>query len=169
MTPKEFADKLRKQLEEFKRVNAPFQLAVYSVVGIAQKRIFEEGKDANGNRFQYKDGWYKQYREKRSRETAFVNWRFEGDLKSDFENAPNPDDTTPNGEPKGAFRIDANHYQTKLSRQINQLKYEGLSKGFTGKKGGRFAGYGEFLNLSKEEEKKFYEIVTFETRKFFAL
>lgn len=160
MTPDEFAKKLRAKLEDFKRNNTPFQLTVYDTVGNVSRRAFQEGKDNNGNQYQYKDSWYKQYREDRGRETSFVNWRFEGDLKSDYENAPK-------GSQPSAVRINAQHYQSMV-RDINEKKYKGLSEGFTGKKGGRFAGFGKFLELSKDEEANFYRLLELNTRNFFA-
>lgn len=159
MTPKEFADKLRKQLEEFKRVNKPFQLAVYDAVGRVSKRAFEEGKDTDGNRYQYANSWYKQYRKKKGRETAFVNWRFRSDLKSDYENSPKPDENgnyTRNED--AAFKVSPQRYQSRLVRQENVDKYRFLTERF-----------GIFLDLNKEEEAQFYKDLEFETRKFFAL
>lgn len=149
MTPKQFAKRLREKLEDFKRNNTPFQLSIYDTVGNVSRRAFTEGKDNNGNQYQYKDSWYKQYREKRGRETAFVNWRLEGDLKSDYENAPK-------GSPAKAVRIDANHYQSMV-RDINEKKYQYLSDRF-----------GNFLELSKDEEARFYKLLELNTRNFFA-
>ena len=150
MTIDQFVLKLRKQLEEFKSKNIPFQLAVYDTVAKVSKRAFEEGRDNNGNQYQYADTWYKQYRAKKGRETSFVNWRFQGDLKSDYENAPK-------GSPASAVRIDAQHYQSMV-REINELKYKGLSERF-----------GNFLELSKEEEANFYRLVELNTRNYFSI
>lgn len=48
------------------------------------KQIFIKGEDVKGAKEKYKDGSYKKYREKRGRQTAFVDLILEGDLFRDF-------------------------------------------------------------------------------------
>jgi len=149
MTPQEYSVELERKLTELKAFNRPFQLAVYSTVALVSKRVFTDGRNKEGNQFQYKSKWYKQKREKRGFETAFVNWTYEGELKSDYENYPK-------GQGATALKVSVNEYESALVRQIDVDKYSGLSKRF-----------GEFLEVNDEEERKFYEINELELRLLF--
>lgn len=151
MTPGEYADQLRANLNLLLRENRPLQLAAYSVAGMISERVFTDGQNEKGERFQYKSPRYKKYRAKRGRETSFVNWQLEGDLKSDYENSPKGS----SGQNR-PLRINVNEYRSQLTRDINQLKYEGLS-----------ARFGEFLTANNQEEKEFFEIVEKELRLLF--
>ena len=48
------------------------------------KQLFRDGENKFGAKDNYKDGSYKKLREKKGRQTAFVDMNFEGDLFSDF-------------------------------------------------------------------------------------
>lgn len=143
MSPTEYANQLRKKLSDLERFNRPLQLAAYSTAAAISERVFTDGFNKEGRQFQYKSEWYKQKREKRGFETRFIDWTYEGDLKSDYENAPKG-----SGQPATAVRINVNEYQSKLVRPINQKKYEGLSVRF-----------GEFLQANKKEEDLFFDVV----------
>jgi len=160
MTIDQFVLKLRRQLEEFKSKNIPFQLAVYDTVAKVSDRAFHHGKDNNGRSYQYADSWYKQYRKDKGRETAFVNWRFQGDLKSDYENAPKGSERSEGAKPTDppAVMINPMHYRSQLVRDNNDVKYKYLSERF-----------GNFLELSKEEEANFYRLVELNTRNYFSI
>lgn len=142
ITPNEYARQLQTRLQELLQYNRPLQLAAYSCAAATSERVFTDGKNKDGRQFEYKSESYKKYRAKRGRETSFVNWQLEGDLKSDFENSPK-------GSTQGAapVRINVNEYQSRLVRDINQKKYEGLS-----------ARFGPFLEADKQEEQLFYSI-----------
>lgn len=49
MTPKEYADKIRRQLDELLLNNKPLKLASYSALGSMGKRIFTDGLDSSGS------------------------------------------------------------------------------------------------------------------------
>lgn len=55
MTPKEHANQLRAKIEELKKNNRPFQLAVLSSVAQVSKRVFSDGKNQAGSTFAYND------------------------------------------------------------------------------------------------------------------
>lgn len=55
MTPQEYADSLRKKIDELKKNNRPFQLAVLSSVAQVSKRAFSDKKNNVGQTFTYND------------------------------------------------------------------------------------------------------------------
>ena len=187
MTPGEYADKLRSQLDDLKRNNRPFQLAVYGTVAESCNRIFYSGVTASGSQYQYndttplyvsearqkavlthkgktgkskfKDGkehkttYFKSYRELREKqglEAGFVNWTYYGDLKSDYTNSP------PQSNTAVPIKINLNWYESRLNRPANLEKYTHLSK-----------RYGDFLNVSPQEETKFYDVLEKQLRAIF--
>lgn len=143
ITPNEYADQLRKALNDITRFNRPLQLAAYSTAALISQRVFTDGVDKEGKQYQYKSEWYKKERKKRGFETRFIDWTYEADLKSDFENSPKDSD-----QPPTPIRINVNEYQSKLVRPENIKKYEGLRVRF-----------GDFLQANKQEEKLFYDTV----------
>lgn len=144
MTPAQYADKLRKQLNAIQTVNKPLQLAAYSVTAQAAKRIFTDGETNTGERFKYTSKAYIKKREERTFRTNYVNWTFEGDLKSDYENRPKG-----SNNPVTARKIDVNEYCIELMRPENQAKYRYLQD-----------RYGDnFLELSDNEVQEFYRIL----------
>ncbi len=60
--------------------------AALSVFAIHKPRIFEEGKDANGNQIgEYVDGYYKEKRREKGREIGFVNLAMTEQMKRDYQ------------------------------------------------------------------------------------
>lgn len=60
--------------------------AALSVFAIHKPRIFEQGRDANGNLIgQYVDGPYKELRREKGRETGFVNLSMTEQMKRDYQ------------------------------------------------------------------------------------
>ena len=150
MTPGEYADFLRKKVAELQQVNKPLLFGANACTQAVYERAFNNGQNQQGQTFQYKSDWYKRKREKRGFETGFVDWTFEGDLKSDFANAPK-------GSGKAeVIKVDRNEYVTGFVRDINKKKYEGLSRYF-----------GDFLEPNQKEEALFYSTVEFEFEKMF--
>jgi len=77
------------------------------------KQIFVNGEDEKGKKEKYKDGSYKKYREKRGRQTAFVDLILEGDLFRDFS-------TT-------VVKL-GKRWVTGVKRPINSDKIDGMTK-----------------------------------------
>ena len=53
MTAQEYKDKLLKAAQSLREENIPFKLATYSTVAAQAKRIFTDGQNTNGQKFQY--------------------------------------------------------------------------------------------------------------------
>jgi len=155
MTPIEYAAKLRSQLDELERNNAPFKLAVSSTVAKSAVRIFTDGQNDNGQKFTYSKG-YAKIRADKGRRTDFVNFQFIGDLKSDYENTA----IGSSSEKAKPIQVDVNHYITALKRDENVTKYNALQEpGRTNKKtGNQRKAYGQFLELNESEIQEFYTI-----------
>ena len=92
------------------------------------KQIFVEGEDSKGKQEKYKDGSYKKYREKRGRQTAFVDLRLEGELERDLSTS---------------LQKFTGAWITGTKRSINSDKVNGMIK-----------LYGEDKFRLKEETKK---------------
>lgn len=188
MTPKQFADSLRKKIDELQRLNRPFQIAVLDSVARVSKRAFSDAQNEKGESFRYNDieplyvsdeqsprklshkgkngrsvfastgekhkttyfQNYKEFRRTVLREDNFVNWQLTGDLMSDYGSLSPPTSKKPPSlaKLKPAVKINPNNYITKLDREINIKKYEGLSD-----------RYGNFLECSEKEEKEFYRVL----------
>lgn len=154
LTPDQYAEKLREQLRSVITLNRPLQLASYSCVAAISERAFTDGENENGQKFQYKSEWYKQEREEKGRRTDFVNWQFYGDLMSDYMNAPL---NAPTAAAK-TIKISPDEYQSRLTRPVNQMKYQSLSEGRVTKKGTRVRGFGQFLTANRDEKELFYDV-----------
>lgn len=200
-TPRQFAERMRKKLEELQKNNRPFQIAVTSSAAEVAKRAFSDGKNNVGESFNYnstnplyisdeqsprdlsrkgktgRDTFesgknkgdkhkttyfdsYKKFRATVGRRDSYVNWQLTGDLMSDFGSLPPPTSKNPPdlGQMKPAVKINVNEYITKLDRPNNVEKYNGLADRF-----------GDFLKTSKEEEKRFFEILDKELANFLSL
>lgn len=104
---------------------------------------------------------YKEFRKKVKRKDQYVNWQLTGDLMSDYGNVDAPTNKKPppiNKDFKPATVVTVNEYITSIKRSNNVEKYDGLA-----------FRYGEFLKMSKEEEKKFFEILDKELANFLSL
>lgn len=75
------------------------------------KQIFTEGEDSSGKKEKYKPGSYKSLREKRGRQTNFVDLVFEGDLFRDYANS--------------LIRLNG-AWVTGTKRVLNSLKIDGM-------------------------------------------
>jgi len=82
MTVDQYIALLRTQTESVKRA---YFLAVSSTHAQVSQRIFEKG-DLGGKK-KYKSAGYKVKREKRGRQTGFVDLKFEGFMQNDFTNS----------------------------------------------------------------------------------
>jgi len=200
MSPGEYADKLRSQLDDLKRNNRPFQLAVYGTVAESSERIFDSGTTADGRIFSYnsttplyiqnnpdkvriqtvltgkgktgknkfKDGkehkttYFKSYRELRELQGLqgnFVDWTYIGELKSDFINSPK-DSPASSAKP---VEVSPFLYIQQLTKSGNI----GKDKKGNSKYDYLVMMYGDFLNVSPQEETKFYDVLEKQLRAIF--
>lgn len=187
MTPQEYADSLRTKIDELKKNNRPFQLAVLSSVAQVSKRAFSDKKNNEGQSFSYnsKDPIYvsdHQSPRKLSHKGKTGRSTFEStgeshkttyfdSYKAFRDNVQRKTDAV-NWQLTGDLMSDYGSLPTptdkepppvnklKPARKINPNKYvTALDREVNIKK---YAGlsdrYGDFLKLSEFEMKEFYRI-----------
>ncbi len=72
-----------KKLDEFEKWQRAAALTVFAQ---HKPRIFEKGLASDGSKIgSYEDGAYKDKRQKRGRETSFVNLEMTGSMKKDYQ------------------------------------------------------------------------------------
>ena len=166
-------EKFRKAVENLTTKNTPLASAVATVHKDIAKRVFVQGRNTNGEQFQYnstkeiyidpdqapkkvnnkgkrgkpiKSGFYESYKHFRidmGREANFVNWELVGRLSGDYKTGLTPENI--------------NRYVVRLRNENNADKAAGLKK-----------RYGALFDKSQQEEKRFKEILQLELAKLFA-
>lgn len=99
-------------------------------------------------------GSYKEFRAAVGADSEAVDWQLTNDLRSDYGNASK---AAPPSKLKPAVQVNVNNYITRLSREHNIKKYEGLS-----------ARYGNFLTCSEKEIQDYFRILDLELGNFLA-
>lgn len=187
MTPKEFADSLRKKIDELQKVNRPFQLAVLSSVAQVSKRAFSDGMNNKGQSFSYNstDPLYvsdsqspqKLSHKGKTGKSVFASGKahtttyydsykaFRGAVKRDTH----PVDWQLTGDlmsdfgslPAPSSKNPPPLSQLRPAKKINPNNYiTALDREINIKKyGGLSDRYGDFLELSEKEESEFYRIL----------
>lgn len=83
MTLNEYFDKLDARLLELEKGDF-LRPIIQDTHAEHVKQLFRDGENKNGGKDKYVEGSYKKLRQKKGRQTAFVDMNFEGDLFSDF-------------------------------------------------------------------------------------
>lgn len=153
-------------------------IAAQDTIGEMGIRIFERGQNVSGKTFQYSTKgpiWfpdnelpqgkknsgktgrakktsvfdsYKAMRGAVGRSESPMNWRFTGELKSDFFNTPSADDNTPQLKLSGRF------VEVRLKNPENVKKRVAIDK-----------KYGNVFKINPSEIQRFRDTLRFEIRK----
>lgn len=99
-------------------------------------------------------GSYKEFRASVDADSEAVDWQLTNELRSDYGNSPK---STKPEKLKPAVQVNVNNYITRLSRENNIKKYEGLVK-----------RYGNFLTCSEKEIQDYFRILDLELGNFLA-
>ena len=178
MTPSERIQEMILRLQEMEDGGRELLIAAGSAVGEMGIRIFERGENSSGATFSYSTKgpiWvsdlavpqgkkntgktgraqktsvydsYKAMRSQQGRSDDPVNWRFTGELKSDFFNTPNADNNTPQLEFKSGV------VEVRLKNDENIKKRVGIDR-----------KYKNVFSISEQEKKLFRDTLRFEIKK----
>lgn len=145
-----FNKRVRPAFDRIRAKNEPLIIASNSTHRLMAQRVFEKGENTAGRTFDYSSEEYKQTKRKfgrgKGRETAFVNFTFSGDLKSDFAN--------------GLIQQNIETFIVKLKRIRNAEVAEQLNERFGG-------AIGSLFSPNKDEKANFIRIAQKEFSRIF--
>ncbi len=177
------ADRIRRQIEQLRKFNKPFELAVRTIEAEKVVRIFQRGKNTAGLSFSYnssnplyvaqnqapravnhtgktgntiRSGFYASYqafRADQGRESGHVNYRLTNDLQSDYANANVSIQSDQLATPN-PIQVTPFQYKMSLRRPGNAGKLRGLEK-----------KYGAIFDANKSELLLFGKVLSFELAK----
>lgn len=190
MTAQEFKDRLLKVANQLQTDNIPFKLATYSIVAEQAKRIFTDGKNTSGEKFQYNkttplylnpetafnggklgtpvgkngDKVFKSGKKKgQPHKTVYLESYY------DYREKIGRESEFVNWELSGDLKLDFENQQGSVPTPIKVSENEYLSglkrTQNIKKREGLEKKYGRIFFLTEEEKKAYYETVRFELRK----